>query len=211
MIVLLTTILYSIDNKVVYAVEGSIFYAGSALNWARDNLGLFDNYANAEKIVAKLDDNGGVYCVPALSGLGAPYWEDSARGVFVGLSNNTTQAHLLRSVFESVVYQTYDLYEILSKSSILLSDIKIDGGMANNSWFNQYLSNVLALKVLKPQTTELTSIGAAYLAGLSSGVYDSFEQIKATYKIDREFSASKRFASKRENVLADWKKLWSRV
>ena len=204
---LLTTILYSIDNKAVYAVEGSIFYAGSALNWARDNLGLFDNYANAEKTVASLQDNGGVYCVPALSGLGAPYWEDRARGVFVGLSNNTNQAHLLRSVFESVVYQTYDLYEILSKSSIPLSDIKIDGGMANNSWFNQYLSDVLALKVIKPQTTELTSIGAAYLAALSLGLYDSFDQIKATYKVEKEFDTRKSFGSKRKNILTDWKKV----
>ncbi|MDC0857619.1 glycerol kinase GlpK [Rickettsiales bacterium] len=204
---LLTTILYSIDNKVVYAVEGSIFYAGSALNWARDNVGLFDNYENAEKTVANLEDNGGVYCVPALSGLGAPYWEDRARGVFVGLSNNTTKAHLLRSVFESIVYQTYDLYEILTKSSILLSDIKIDGGMANNSWFNQYLSDVLSLKVLKPKTTELTSIGAAYLAGLSSGVYDSFEQIKGTYKVEQEFEANVGFGNKRDVILDDWKRV----
>lgn len=201
---LLTTILYSIKGKVVYAVEGSIFYAGSAINWARDNLGLFADYVEAEKLIADLEDNGGVYCVPALSGLGAPYWQDNARAVFVGMSNNTNKSHLIRSVFESIVYQTYDLYKILQNKSIILDDIKIDGGMANNSWFSQHLSNILGLKVIKPKTVELTSIGAAYLALMSLGVFDSFAQIKSTYNIDQEFSPNGNIAFIKDDLIKAW-------
>ena len=202
---LLTTILYSSDNKVVYAIEGSIFYAGSAINCARDNLKLFDNYKEAEREISSLDGNGGVYCVPALSGLGTPYWEEKARAIFIGLSNNATKSHMIRSVFESVAYQTYDLLQAIESEAIRIDGLQIDGGMASNEWFNQYLSNILGIDIIKPSTIELTGLGAAYLAGIKDGVFGSFEEIRKLHRIEKLYKVQNITFDERKLVLESWK------
>lgn len=202
---LLTTILYSKKNEVFYAIEGSVFYAGSALNWAKDKLELCSDFAHAEKEMAQLEDNGGVYLVPALSGLGAPYWQDKARGVIIGLSHNTSKAHLLRATFEAIAYQTHDLCAALKKEGFDLDSLNIDGGIASNNWFNQFLCEILAKEVYKPYNLELTSMGAAYLAGLQTGFFKSFAELRKLHKIEQKYTHNKISEKTRKKYISSWK------
>ena len=202
---LLATILYSDKKQAYYALEGSIFYAGSALNWAKNNLKLCSNFTDAEQEIAELPDNGGVYLVPALSGLGAPYWQDKARGLIIGLNYNTNKTHLLRASFESIAYQTYDLIEAIKKDGFMLENLNIDGGVAANNWFNQFLSDILAKDVIKPSSLELTTKGAAYLAGLKIGFFKSFAELKSLHKLHKKYQRRKISTKTRKNYISGWK------
>ena len=201
---LLTTICYRINNKNTYALEGSIFIAGAGIQWLRDKIKLVNNAYETEAIAKSKQHNDGVYLVPAFTGLGAPYWNSSARGLITGLTRNTDWKILVRSALESVAYQSFDLFESMRKDGLRPKIIKVDGGMVSNNWFSQYLSDILNIKVLRSTIRETTALGAAFLAGYQIGVYKSFNQIKLNWKKDREFR-SKINKSKRNKLLKGWR------
>ncbi len=184
---LLTTICYRLNGKITYALEGSIFIAGAGVQWLRDKIKLINNADETEKIVKSLKSNNGIYLVPAFTGLGAPYWNPSARGLITGMTRNTDWKNLVRSTVESVAYQSFDLFESMRRDGLRPKIVKVDGGMVSNNWFCQFLSNMLNLKVLRPTIQETTALGAAFLAGYQIGVYKSLSQIKLNWKKEREF------------------------
>ncbi len=176
---LLTTVAYKINGKKMFCYEGSIFVAGSAIQWLRDNLKFFKNSEETDKMYRKADKNKKIYFVPALTGLGAPYWNPNARGSFFGLTRNTSKEDIVKATLDSLSYQTYELIECMEKDSkIKISEIKIDGGMVNNKSFLQSLSDITQIKITKPKNIETTSLGAAFLAGLQSGVINNINDIK---------------------------------
>ena len=182
---LLTTVAYRLDGKTTFATEGSVFNAGTAITWLRDGLGLIAEGRETEDLAAALANNGGVYFVPSFTGLGAPYWEPEARGLIYGLGRETTKAHIVRAALEAAAYQTEDLVRIAPTRP---TTIRIDGGMAENNWFAQFLADVLDASVERPAVTETTARGAALLAGLGAGLYDSLTDAAATWRSDRRFS-----------------------
>ena len=184
---LLSTIAYRLEGKTTYALEGSIFVAGSAIQWLRDGLNFFDNASESEDLALQAKDNSKVLVIPALTGLGAPYWDADARGAIFGLTRDTGIAEITKAVLESVVYQTKDLLEAMENDNASFNSLKIDGGMVANNWFSQELSNVLQVKVSRPSVIETTSLGAAYLAGLHAGVFDTLTSLKENWSIDKEF------------------------
>jgi len=184
---LLSTIAYRLEGKTTYALEGSIFVAGSAIQWLRDGLNFFDNASESEDLALQAKDNSKVLVIPALTGLGAPYWDADARGAIFGLTRDTGIAEITKAVLESVVYQTKDLLEAMKNDNASFNSLKIDGGMVANNWFSQELSNVLQVKVSRPSVIETTSLGAAYLAGLHAGVFDTLTSLKENWSIDKEF------------------------
>ena len=184
---LLTTICYRLNGKTTYALEGSIFIAGAGVQWLRDKIKIIKKASDTEKIVKNLKGNSGVYLVPAFTGLGAPYWDANARGVLCGITRDTGHKEIVRSVMESVAYQTYDLFEAMKNDGLRPKVIKVDGGMVKNSWFTQYLSDIVNVKVYRPKVEETTALGAAYMAGLKIGVYKSLKDISKRWKIDRSF------------------------
>ncbi|MEE9335122.1 MAG: glycerol kinase GlpK [Granulosicoccaceae bacterium] len=184
---MLTTIAYQLDGKTHYALEGSIFVAGAAVQWLRDGIGVIDSAEQTESLVTQLEDNQGVYMVPAFTGLGAPHWDPDARGAIFGLTRDTSPAHLVRAALESVCYQTNDLLEAMRNDGATLDTLRVDGGMVKNNWLNQYLSNVLDIPVQRPKQTETTALGAAYLAGLQTGVYSSIDDLTRQWQQEREF------------------------
>ena len=185
---LLSTICYKINNKTTYAIEGSIFIAGAGIQWLRDKLKIIKKVQQTEKISNNLKDTGQVYFVPAFTGLGAPYWNSEARGIISGLTRNTGYQDIVRAALESVVYQSIDLFNAIKNDGLKPKLIKIDGGMSENSWFNQFLANVSGLKVLKPQSQETTALGAALVAGLGYGIFKSLSQISKKNRINRQFT-----------------------
>ncbi len=174
---LLSTIAYKINNNISYALEGSIFTAGSAIQWLRDSMKFIKESAETESIASSLKDNNGVYLVPAFSGLGAPYWNPNAKGAIVGLSHDTNSNHIIRATLESVAYQTKDLLSAFNKDYGLPNNIKVDGGMTKNSWFLQFLADIIRQDIYKPQDVESTVKGAGMLAALGAGIYSSLENI----------------------------------
>jgi len=185
---LLTTIAYRIKGKTSYAMEGSIFIAGAGVQWLRDRMKFFKNATETEKIVKLLKDNNNVYLVPAFTGLGAPYWNEKARGVLSGLTRDTGPKQIVRAVIESVAYQTYDLFEAMKHDGLRPKVVKVDGGMVMNDWFTQFLSNVINVKVLRPKVQETTALGAAFMAGLQIGAYKSLKDISNKWSLDKKFS-----------------------
>lgn len=185
---LLTTIAYRIKGKTTYAMEGSIFIAGAGVQWLRDKMKFFKKATETEKIVKLLKDNNNVYLVPAFTGLGAPYWNENARGVLSGLTRDTGPKQIVRAVIESVAYQTYDLFEAMKRDGLRPKVVKVDGGMVMNNWFTQFLSNVVNVKVLRPKVQETTALGAAFMAGLQIGAYKSLKDISNKWSLDRKFS-----------------------
>ncbi len=176
---LLTTVAYKINGKKMFCYEGSIFVAGSAIQWLRDNLKFFKNSKDTEKLYKKANEDEKIYFVPALTGLGAPYWNPNARGSFFGLTRNTSQEDIVKATLDSLSYQTYELIECMEKDSkIKISEIKVDGGMINNKSFLQSLSDITQIKIIRPKNIETTSLGAAFLAGLQSGVLENINDIK---------------------------------
>jgi glycerol kinase len=187
---LLTTIAYRLDGQICYAVEGSIFVAGATVQWLRDSLGIVKSAAETEQIVKSVPDNNGVYLVPAFTGLGAPYWRPDARGLVSGLTRGATAAHLVRAGLEAQAYQTQDLMAAMADDAgHPIAEIRVDGGMVKNDWICQFIADVTRKKVLRPQVVETTALGAAYLAGLGAGIFDSTDQIAAAWQEQRAFTA----------------------
>ena len=185
---LLTTIAWKIGDKVNYALEGSIFVGGSVVQWLRDGLGIIRSSSEVGALAASVPDTGGVYFVPALTGLAAPYWDQYARGSISGISRGTTAAHIARAALEGIAYQTLDIVDAMQRDSgIELCELKVDGGAARNNLLMQFQSDLLATRVIRPQVTETTALGAAYLAGLAVGYWDSVDDIKQQWQAEQVF------------------------
>lgn len=204
---LLTTLAYKLENqKAVYALEGSIAMAGSLVQWFRDNLGLIEKSADIETLAASVEDSGGVYFVPAFSGLFAPYWRSDARGVLVGLTHFVNKGHIARSVLEATCYQTREILEAMEKDSgVQLKSLKVDGGMVVDELLMQFQSDILNVSVMRPKVTETTALGAAYAAGLATGFWKNFDELRVNWGKDREWQP-KMDAECREKIFAGWKK-----
>ncbi len=186
---LLTTIAASVGDEIQYALEGSVFVAGAAIQWLRDEMGLIQTAAESEEHCFAVEDTNGVYLVPAFTGLGAPYWDPYARGVLVGLTRGTNKDHVIRATVESLAYQVSDLVAVMEEvSGIQIRALKADGGASTNNFLMQFQSNILQAPVLRPQTYETTALGAAYLAGLATGYYKDIEEIKTNWQLGHEFN-----------------------
>ncbi|MGO8869502.1 MAG: glycerol kinase GlpK [Alphaproteobacteria bacterium] len=204
---LLTTIAYRLpDRPVQYALEGSIFAAGAAVQWLRDKLSLIRDAGESEGLALGLDDNRGVYLVPAFTGLGAPYWQPDARGAVLGLTRDSGAAEIVRAALEAVAYQTHDLMAAMAADGAgALTALRVDGGMVKNDWLLQFLADILALPVARPAVAETTSLGAAYLAGLGSGFFSSTEDIARNWQCSRLFEP-RMSDDRREALLAGWRR-----
>lgn len=207
---LLTTVAYQLDGVTHYAMEGSIFIAGAAVQWLRDGLGLIDNAAQSQAMASQLDGNHGVYLVPAFTGLGAPWWDPEVRGALFGLTRATGPEHIVRATLEAVAYQTVDLFNAMADDGITPTALRVDGGMAANDWLMQFLADVLDLVVQRPALLETTALGAAYLAGVGCGLYDSLDQIKANWQVQQEFVPALA-SDERQRLLAEWQQAVSRL
>ncbi len=182
---LLTTVAYKINGKKMFCYEGSIFVAGSAIQWLRDNLHFFKNSNETDKLYKKANKNENLYFVPALTGLGAPYWNPNARGTFFGITRNTSKEDIIKATLDSLSYQTYELIECMEKDSkTKINEIRVDGGMVKNNNFLQSLSDITQIKIIRPKNIETTSLGAAYLAALQSGVIKNTKEISNLWKKD---------------------------
>ena len=185
---LLTTVAWKIGDKVNYALEGSIFVGGSVVQWLRDGLGIIRSSSEVEALAASVPDTAGVYFVPALTGLAAPYWDQYARGSISGISRGTTAAHIARAALEGIAYETLDVVDAMQRDSgIELCELKVDGGAARNILMMQFQSDLLDTRVIRPQVTETTALGAAYLAGLAVGYWDSIDDIKQQWQAEHVF------------------------
>ena len=185
---LLTTVAWKIGDTVNYALEGSIFVAGSVVQWLRDGLGIIKSSSEVEELAASVPDNGGVYYVPALTGLGAPHWDQYAKGSIYGISRGTTAAHIARAALEGIAFQTMDIVNAMQKDAgITLKELKVDGGASRNNLLMQFQADVLETSVIRPTVTETTALGAAYLAGLAVGYWESLDHIKSQWGVEKEF------------------------
>ncbi|MBE6944540.1 MAG: glycerol kinase GlpK [Ruminococcaceae bacterium] len=203
---LVTTIAWGLNGKITYALEGSVFVAGAAIQWLRDELNLMDSAADSEYMARKVPDTNGCYIVPAFTGLGAPYWDAYARGTIVGLSRGVNKYHLVRATLDSLAYQTHDVLKAMeADAGIILSSLKVDGGASANNYLMQMQSDVLDTPVLRPKCVETTALGAAYLAGLAVGYWDSLEDVMKNWCIDREFTREIA-ENTRQQWLAGWAK-----
>ena len=203
---LLTTIAWGIGKDVTYALEGSIFITGAAVQWLRDSLGAIKASADVEPLAASVPDNGGVYFVPAFVGLGAPYWDSYARGTIVGLTRGSTVAHIARATLESMCYQTRDVLEAMTADSgVHVSTLRVDGGAVVNNLLMQFQADILGVPVQRPKVAETTALGAAYLAGLATGFWSSQQEVAEQWAIDRTFEP-RMSADQRDKLYADWKR-----
>ena len=203
---LLSTVAYRINNEVTYAMEGSIFTAGAAIKWLRDGLQLIDNADQTEFMAASISSTGGVYMVPAFTGLGAPYWQPDARGIITGLTFNTDRNVIIRAALESICYQSRDLLDAMLRDGADSPPVmRVDGGMVANDWLMQFLADMLNVDVDLPQTTETTALGAAFLAGLKLGVYDNLDDLAEVWIHQKSFKAMMA-EDERESLYADWKR-----
>jgi glycerol kinase len=185
---LLTTIAWTLKGRTEYALEGSIFIGGAVVQWLRDGLHLIRSSAEVEELAAKVSDTEGVYLVPAFAGLGAPHWNQYARGSIFGMTRGTTPAHIARAALESIAYQTYDVLKAMeADSGIVLKELRVDGGATANNLLMQFQSGILQVPVVRPMVTETTALGAAYLAGLGTGYWDSVEELQQQWAVDRRF------------------------
>ncbi len=188
---LLTTVAWKIGDTVNYALEGSIFSGGSVVQWLRDSLGVIRSSAEVEKLAASVSDNGGVYFVPALTGLGAPYWDPYAHGVICGLTRGATAAHIARAALESIAFQTMDIVGAMERDARMqLKELKVDGGASRNNLLMQFQADILYTPVIRPRVTETTAMGACFLAGLAVGFWDSLEDIERYWEAERVFTPS---------------------
>ena len=185
---LITTVAWKIGDKVNYALEGSIFVGGSVVQWLRDGLGVIKSSSEVEELAARVPDTNGVYFVPALTGLGAPWWDQYARGTIVGISRGTNTAHIARAALEGIAFQTMDITAAMSRDAGLpLRELKVDGGASRNNLLMQFQADILGTRVIRPRVVETTALGAAYLAGLAVGYWSSVEQIRKQWHVDRIF------------------------
>jgi glycerol kinase len=203
---LLTTIAWGLDGKVVYALEGSIFVAGAAIQWLRDEMRLVDSSPDSEYMATKVPDTNGCYLVPAFTGLGAPHWDQYARGTIVGITRGVNKYHVIRATLESLAYQVHDVLRAMeADSGIKLSALKVDGGASANNFLMQFQSDMLGSDVNRPKCVETTAMGAAYLAGLAVGYWSSKEDVVANWGIDRVFNCQATEEERNEKI-AGWTK-----
>ena len=203
---LVTTIAAGIDGKVTYALEGSIFVAGAAIQWLRDQLDVLTSAKESYQYAISVADTAGAYVVPAFTGLGAPHWDQHARGCVVGITRGFSRAHLVRATLESLAYQTYDICKAMEQDSgIPITGLKVDGGACANDFLMQFQSDILGTEVHRPKCIETTALGAAYLAGLAVGYWESLEDIRSNWAIDRVFSPDMTKETK-EALLKGWRK-----
>jgi len=203
---LLTTIAWGLDGTVDYALEGSIFVTGAAIQWLRDEVHLIHSAADSEYFASKVPDTGGVYMVPAFVGLGAPYWDMYARGAILGMTRGTGINHIIRATLESLAYQTRDvLHSMETDSGIALSELKVDGGACANNFLMQFQADILGVPVIRPKIIETTARGSAYLAGLAVGFWKNKTDILENYEMDRTFTPGMT-KDTRETLYAGWTK-----
>ena len=203
---LLTTVAWKIGDEINYALEGSVFIGGAAVQWLRDGLELFKKASETEKLAMSLDDNHDVYFVPALSGLGAPHWDQDARGAFFGITRGTTIAHMTRAALEAIAYQVYDVLKAMEKDcGKPTQELRVDGGATANNFLMQFQADVLGCEIKRPQIIETTAIGAAFLAGLAVGFWESQEELQALWAADRSFQPEMK-DKKRERLIHFWHK-----
>lgn len=203
---LLTTIAWGLDGEVIYALEGSIFVAGAAIQWLRDEMRLVDSSSDSEYMATKVPDTNGCYLVPAFTGLGAPHWDQYARGTIVGITRGVNKYHIIRATLESLAYQVSDVLKAMeADSGIELTALKVDGGASANNFLMQFQSDMLGADVMRPKCVETTAMGAAYLAGLAVGYWENKEDVIANWEIDRVFK-DKATPEEREEKLAGWSK-----
>ncbi len=200
---LLSTVAYRLDDETHYALEGSIFVAGAAVQWLRDGIRIIDHARDTEAMAASLSGNDGVYLVPAFTGLGAPHWNPDVRGAVFGLSRATTRAHLVRAALESVCYQTHDLLDAMRRDGVRPSALRVDGGMVANDWLLQFLADVVDLPLDRPTVPETTAVGAAYLAGLRAGLCKAPQAFASSRQVDARFEPAMD-AGLRGKLLAGW-------
>lgn len=202
---LLTTIAWGMDGKVEYALEGSVFVAGAAIQWLRDEIKILDHAADSETMASQVEDTNGVYLVPAFVGLGAPYWDMYARGIIVGITRGVNRNHIVRAALEAIAYQTKDILEAMQQDSgIHLQALRVDGGAVANNFLMQFQSDLLNAQVIRPKITESTALGAAYLAGLAVKFWGSKKEIQSMNAIDRIYTP-KMDKQKREDLYKGWK------
>lgn len=208
---LLTTIAWGVDNKVEYALEGSIFMGGASIQWLRDELRMIKHAKDSETYANKVEDTNGVYVVPAFTGLGAPYWDMYARGTILGLTRGAQKEHIIRATLESIAYQTKDVLEAMQQDSQMnLKFLKVDGGASSNNFLMQFQSDMLNVNIDRPKVVETTALGAAYLAGLAVGFFEDKEEIKSKWNVDKEFNPTID-EEKRSKLYKGWKKSVSRA
>ena len=208
---LLTTVGWRINGRTTYCLEGSVFVAGAAVQWLRDGLGLIRHARETAELAGSVTDNGGVYFVPAFVGLGAPYWDANARGVITGLTRGTTKAHLARAALEAMAYQTADVLDAMRQDSgVALQSLRVDGGATANDWLMQFQADVLGVAVRRPVVQETTALGAAYLAGLATGVWSDLSDVSKNWQLQREFTPVMP-TEQRETLLAQWQRAVARA
>jgi glycerol kinase len=203
---LLTTVAWKINGVTQYALEGSVFIAGAVVQWLRDGLGIIKTSADVEALAKQVDTTDGVYVVPAFAGLGAPYWNQHAKGTITGLTRGSTSAHIARAAVESIAYQTMDVLKAMeADSGISIKELRVDGGATKNNLLMQFQSDVLDTKVIRPTVTETTALGAAYLAGLAVGFWKSMDELQEQWQIETVFTATITGAE-RTDLTNGWKK-----
>jgi len=208
---LLTTVAWKIGGKVTYALEGSVFVGGAAIQWLRDGLGIIRTSAESEKLAASVEDNGGVYFVPALTGLGAPYWDPYARGAIFGITRGTTSAHITRAALEGIAFQVRDLLKSMeSDSGKKSTELRVDGGAVENNALMQFQADIFGSDVIRPKVLETTALGAAYLAGLAVGYWKSVDEIKKQWAVEQKFQPEME-KEKAKELLHYWKKAVDRT
>ena len=208
---LLTTIAWGMNGEVNYALEGSVFVAGAAIQWLRDQLGLIEHASDTEALARSVENTGGVYLVPAFVGLGAPYWDPYARGTLVGLTRGTGRAHIARATLESLAYQTADVLEAMQNDAgVPLRLLRVDGGACANNFLMEFQADMIGVPIVRPQCVETTALGAAYLAGLAVGYWDSREEIRRNAAIDRQFQPNMP-EEQRTPLRQDWKRAVERA
>src|SRR5690606_16831755 len=208
---LVATVAYRLgDAPARYALEGSIAISGALVQWLRDNLGVISSSAEVEALAASVEDNGDVYIVPAFSGLYAPYWKDHARGVIAGLTRYATRAHIARAALEATAYQTRDVLDAMERDSgVKLAELRVDGGMVVNELLMQFQADILDARVVRPQVTETTALGAAYAAGLATGYWKGVEDLKRNWRVARSWTPDMP-GGQRERLCAGWRKAGAR-
>ena len=185
---LLTTVAWKLGGKTEYALEGSVFIGGAVVQWLRDGLGIVKSAADIEKLAATVPDPGGVYMVPAFAGLGAPHWDQYARGTITGITRGTTAAHFARAALESIAFQVADILDIMQKDSgVQIKELRVDGGASANDLLMQFQADLLRVPVVRPKVTETTALGAAYLAGLAVGYWKDQQDVRANWEVQRSF------------------------
>jgi len=208
---LLTTIGYQVNGETTYALEGSIFIAGAVVQWLRDGLKIIRSSPEVEEMARKVDDNGGCYIVPAFAGLGAPHWDQYARGVIAGITRGVSKEHLCRAAIESIAYQVADVVEAMeADSGIETPELRVDGGAAANNLLLQFQADILGVPVIRPQTLETTALGAAYLAGLAVGYWDDLDSIQSQWQVDQRFTP-KMDTAMVDDLRAGWDKALERA